>query len=74
MIDTLLTILAQHPGEASLWTIVVAQAGVIVAGGKHVLRKLKDCESDREELHRKISKVAVAFAAETGHTIDLDEE
>ena len=70
----LFTLIAQQPAEASLWTIVVALAGVIAWGGRHVMAKLKDCEQDREDLHRKISKVAVAFAAETGHTIDLDED
>ena len=74
MIGNLIYLFAQQPGETSFWTIVIAQAGVIVAGGKYILAELKSCKKERKKLRKDINKVIVEFAVQTGHTIKLDED
>ena len=59
--------------EPTLWTIVLALAGVVAWGGRHVVKKLNDCESDRDLLHRKLGRLASVCAAKLGEVIDLED-
>lgn len=58
--------------EPTLWAIVLALASLVVWGGKYVLAKLKDCEDDRNLLHRKLGYLASVCSAKVGEVIDLD--
>jgi hypothetical protein len=59
--------------EPTLWTIVLTLAAVVGWGGRYVIKKLQDCEEDREVLHKKTAKLGVCYAARFGEVIDLDD-
>lgn len=67
------TLAVSELSEPTLWGIVVALSTVIAWGGRHVLKKLNDCESDRELLHRKVGHLASVCAAKIGEVINLDD-
>ena len=69
LIDTLAS---TDMSEPSLWTIVIALAGVVAWMGRSAWKRLNDCESDREVLHKRVGKLEVGYAIIAGRPLDDD--
>lgn len=59
--------------EPSLWSIVIALAGIVAWMGRSAWKRLNDCEDDREVLHKRVGKLEVGYAIIAGKSIDESE-